>query len=268
MWRIIRDNPRAAIFALLVHVLVIVLLVVSFNSEPTKPAVNPDVNIVKATVIDEAKIKREQQRKHDIERAKEKARQEKIRKQQEAKRKAEEKRKAELKKKHEAEKKRLALKKKQQEEAKRKKLAEQKRQAELKKKQEQERKRKEKEAAELALKKQLEDEARQRQEKQKQEQQQKEVEKYIGLIRQSIERQWRVPISARPEQECTVRVRLIPSGDVISVQVVKSSGNAALDRSVESAVHRASPLPVPPAESGLVNQFREIVFTFSPKNRN
>ncbi len=43
-----------------------------------------------------------------------------------------------------------------------------------------------------------------------------------------------------------IRVNLSPSGDVLSVSVVKSSGNSFFDRSAEIAVKKASPLPVPP----------------------
>ena len=64
--------------------------------------------------------------------------------------------------------------------------------------------------------------------------------------------------------KCTVRVRIIPGGEVVSVKTIKSSGNIAFDRSVEQAVQKASPLPVPDTGSGLFDNFREVEFVFDP----
>jgi colicin import membrane protein len=60
-----------------------------------------------------------------------------------------------------------------------------------------------------------------------------------------------------------VEVRLIPSGEVIDAQIVRSSGNPAFDRSVEAAVFKASPLPVPP-DREVMEQFRSLRFEFKP----
>src|SRR5690606_35527528 len=66
---------------------------------------------------------------------------------------------------------------------------------------------------------------------------------FIEQIRAKVSSVWRYPPSVRPDQEVEVRITLVPTGQVIQVSVIRSSGNAALDRSVEQAVHRASPLP-------------------------
>ena len=44
------------------------------------------------------------------------------------------------------------------------------------------------------------------------------------------------PPSARRDMEVELLVQLVPTGQVISVVVVRSSGNAAFDRSAEQAV--------------------------------
>jgi colicin import membrane protein len=61
-----------------------------------------------------------------------------------------------------------------------------------------------------------------------------------------------------------VQVRLIPGGDVVpgGVSIIKSSGNAAFDRSVEAAVYKATPLPVP--SGPLFESFRNLRLNFNP----
>ncbi|MEJ2141270.1 MAG: cell envelope integrity protein TolA, partial [Gammaproteobacteria bacterium] len=137
-------------------------------------------------------------------------------------------------------------------------------QQELKKKQEE----KERQQRIAELQKQIEMEEAERKKQAKRAAQQKEVDRYTVLIKQAISKKWRVPISAKKGQECVLRLRLIPSGEVVSVEVVKSSGDTVYDRSVEAAVYKASPLPLPPAESGLFNEFREINVPFRLESRN
>ena len=71
-------------------------------------------------------------------------------------------------------------------------------------------------------------------------------------------------MGVRKGLSCTVAVKLIPGGEVIDARVVKTSGNAAFDRSVETAVLKASPLPMP-SEPGLQQRFRNINFEFKPE---
>jgi colicin import membrane protein len=61
-----------------------------------------------------------------------------------------------------------------------------------------------------------------------------------------------------------VRVRLVAGGEVLQATVVQSSGNAAFDRSVENAVYKASPLPIPD-DKALFDYFRELEFKFRPE---
>lgn len=251
MWRFFRDNPKAVIFAVLVHVAFAAVLILTLDANRSISPINPDAKIIKAKVIDEAKIKKEQKRKKDIERKKrEKLQQEK-------------KRKAELKKKRELEKKKkLALKKKA--EAKKKKLAEEKkRKEELQKKQEEQ----ERQQRIAELQKQMAEEEAERKKQAKRAAQQKEVDRYRALIKQAISNKWRVPFSARKGQECILKLRLIPSGEVVRVEVVKSSGDTEYDLSVEKAVYSAMPLPLPQAESGLFDEFREINVPFRFEGR-
>lgn len=165
---------------------------------------------------------------------------------------------------------RLAEVKKQQEEARK---AEQARQAEERRRQEEVRKQEEQRLAEQ--KRREEEEARRRAEEQRQRdaqaaevarRQQSEVDRYVGMIKQQVERAWIRPTNWQKGQQCVVRVNLIPGGDVVAVAVVRSCGDALANRSVEEAVWRAAPLQVPSADSALFDRFRELEFVFNPES--
>ncbi|MFN2288223.1 MAG: cell envelope integrity protein TolA [Chromatocurvus sp.] len=66
---------------------------------------------------------------------------------------------------------------------------------------------------------------------------------YAALIQRAVIGYWNRPPSARNGMQALLAVQLIPSGDVISVSVVKSSGSAAFDRSAINAVERAGSFP-------------------------
>lgn len=61
---------------------------------------------------------------------------------------------------------------------------------------------------------------------------------YHDYIFERIAANWSRPPSARREMEVELLVQLVPTGQVISVSVVRSSGNSAFDRSAEQAVHK------------------------------
>ena len=89
------------------------------------------------------------------------------------------------------------------------------------------------------------------------------LSKYIPYIQEKVQNSWLRPAGSPRGLRCVIRVKLIPGGEVVSAKVVKSSGDALFDRSVESAVLKASPLPLP-ADPALFKHFREIDFNFSP----
>ncbi|BBB15287.1 TolA colicin import membrane protein [Candidatus Rickettsiella viridis] len=88
--------------------------------------------------------------------------------------------------------------------------------------------------------------------------------KYRHLILQSIAQQWIIPPDVDKHLETRLVVQLAPGGMVLEVVIIKGSGNAVLDRSVQTAIYKASPLPVP-KESGLFNSFRQINLTVRPE---
>ena len=288
MWQAIRNHPRAVLGAILAHIVFIAILVVSFrfSEAPIGDFGNPP-EVIEAVAIDEKDIqaeidkikaaeqrKQEEARKAREARLKEQRRKEELKKQKAAAAKklkeqqaAEKKRLAEL---ERTKKEKLAAEKKRQE-AERKRKEEEARLARL----EAERKAKEKQAAlqaeiarqEAELQKQMEADRQARQAEARRQASLLEINKYRSLIKEQVTRHWNIPATAHDDLLCEVKVRLIPSGDVVDVQIIKSSGDAAFDRSVEKAVYRAAPLDVPPVESGLFDEFREVVFQFEPRNR-
>ena len=159
-------------------------------------------------------------------------------------------------------------------------LLEQKRLEELKRKEEQERKRREREEAERKKReeeelerKRQEAERRRQEEIQRQreenerlrremeaEQRQAEIDAearrmalegsqemaaYQFAIAQRVQQNWFMPASVSEDTECVVMVRQTRTGDVISANIVRCNGDDAVRRSVEAAVMRASPLPMP-----------------------
>ncbi len=159
---------------------------------------------------------------------------------------AEEKRKAQ----EEAERQAAEQKRKAQEEAERQ-AAEQKRKAEEAAKRKQEEQRRQEEAqlrAALAAEEEL-----------LALQQSDAMNQYQWQIQQRIERSWIRPPTARVGLSCELNVIQLASGDVIDVRVGRCNGDDVVIRSLEAAVLRASPLPVP-SDSRLYSRNLKILF--------
>ena len=92
-----------------------------------------------------------------------------------------------------------------------------------------------------------------------------EVDKYKALIIGAISRQWILPENANSSQSSQFRIRLAPNGAVLDVSLTRSSGDVILDRSAQSAIYKASPLPVP-SDPTTFNLFRDISLTVRPEN--
>ena len=226
---------RAFIYAVVIHIVFGALLGVSLLIQPQ--AVTPaPAKPVQAKAIDLAAIEREKRR---IEEKKKKAEAEK-------KRKAEEKRKGEEKKKKEAERKKKL-------EADKKKKAE----AEKKRKAEAERKRKEAEKAKKAA-----------EAKAQAERDESEAVSAFGAvawaIKEQVEKNWSEP-GDFSGLSVAFLVKVDRQGNVLSVKMTRSSGNARLDESAENAIFKASPLPFP-GEARFYEYLKEFNFVFKPES--
>ncbi len=95
--------------------------------------------------------------------------------------------------------------------------------------------------------------------------QRSEMDKYRQLITQSIGQNWIVPDNVDKHLSCELIIKVAPGGAVLSVQLARSSGNSTLDHSAQTAVMKASPLPVPGDEQ-LFEKFRELSLTVRPED--
>jgi colicin import membrane protein len=85
---------------------------------------------------------------------------------------------------------------------------------------------------------------------------------YVALIRQKVERNWVRPPSARSGLECELYVTQIPGGQVTGVRIGDCPADDAVRRSIEAAVLRASPLPMPSSQALFERNLR---FVFRPE---
>jgi colicin import membrane protein len=85
------------------------------------------------------------------------------------------------------------------------------------------------------------------------------VDKYINDIRNKIRGKANVPDNVTGNPEVHVRLRILPGGEVLEATITKPSGNRAYDAAIERAIRSAQPLPVPPADSELFPQFRDLI---------
>ena len=92
-----------------------------------------------------------------------------------------------------------------------------------------------------------------------------QLQRYMSRIQAAISNGFVYPPGLPSGLKCTLFVRVVPGGEVVEARVVKSSGNPVFDRQAETAVRKASPLPVP-EESRLMQQMREFNFVFDPES--
>ena len=92
------------------------------------------------------------------------------------------------------------------------------------------------------------------------------VASYVGTIVRRIEQNWSRPPSARNGMQATLLIGLVPTGEVVSVEVTASSGNSAFDRSAQVAVRDAAPFEVPDDPALFEREFRRLRILFRPED--
>lgn len=91
-----------------------------------------------------------------------------------------------------------------------------------------------------------------------------EVDKYKALILNAISSKWILPDNVDSRMSSQFRIRLAPDGAVLEVNLTRSSGDPILDRSAQTSIYKASPLPVP-TDPTAFNLFRDINLTVRPE---
>lgn len=277
MLKVIRENPRAFAYAVLMHLVLLALLIVGLDWTPKVTAPGSNVPIQAELVTEDPlkQIEQRQQAEADAQRKAEQQAREKaaaeVKKQAEAKQKteqqAQQKAAAEAKQKAETaakQKAAVAAKQKAEQQAQEKAAAEAKQKAAAEAKQKAAAAAKQKAEAEAAARRKAESDLQaQLATEQQQARAQSALSQYIPYIQDKVNRNWIRPPGSPEGLVCVVKVRLIPGGEVVGASVIQSSGDPVFDRSVESAVLKASPLPLP-TDPELFNHFREINFKFNP----
>ncbi len=92
------------------------------------------------------------------------------------------------------------------------------------------------------------------------------AQSYRFGIYQLIVGNWSRPPSARNNMEAKMLVELVPTGDVVAVTLLTSSGNEAFDRSAEAAVRKARRFEVPVESKLFERYFRRFTLLFRPED--
>lgn len=95
---------------------------------------------------------------------------------------------------------------------------------------------------------------------------QQQVQTFQAGIYDLVRKNWSRPPSARNGMQVRFLVELIPTGELLSVTLVDSSGSAAFDRSAEQAIRRARRFDVPQDNSVFEANFRRFYFLFRPED--
>ena len=277
----LREHTVAVLLSTLLHGVLIVVFTVGLDLPSRQRALAPVEQVaIEATVVDETLIRREMARLEALEQEEQRRREEQQRlaleEQQRVEQQAEEARRQ-----LEEEQQRLEQVRVQREEAE---LQEQRRLAELERQREAE-----EEAAREAERQRLAEEERRRQEELERQRRAAEearrqaereaelaralaaeeearrrdedeaMDEYIRLIHNRIQQNWITPASVQAGIQCTVHVTQIPGGDVVSVRIGQCNGDEAVIRSIEVAVRKSSPLPMPRIRS-LFERELEVIF--------
>jgi len=272
-------TTQSVIFALILHAVVLLLLLISFSFTPELRTAKP-VSIVNAVTVDKAKVDAELKRLQQEEEKKRSAEKQRI-EELEKKLQAEQKKAEEIKNQRLEEEKQLLATRQKKEEEQKKREEEQKKVAELEQQRKLEEEKKataesEKKKKEADLKKKEEEKKRQEAQKALQEQveeeelkaQESEDRKLVSELGNEIHDKIAkyFNLAGLPENlSCKLRVNMLPSGEVVGVTILESSGNEIFDRRALTAVQKASPLPVPPdAETFERLNLRDSTFIFKP----
>lgn len=134
----------------------------------------------------------------------------------------------------------------------------------------QKREQKQRELAQERARKQaaLDEKLRQEQAAELAQQDKQSANSYLQLIQGRLSQNWSRPPSARLGMQTLIELRLVPTGRIVGVKILQSSGDTAFDRSVEQAAFKAAPFSeLQSMEPRLFEQyFRVVKVLFNPED--
>ena len=207
--------------------------------EQPKPAPKPEVDTQAQQRAEEQKRREEQQAREEAERQRQEAKRQEMERQKELERQQQ-------------------LKKE----------AERKRQEELERQREQERQKELARQREQARQEDLAQSLAREEAMLEQQEMQQQVGTYVDYMAGLVASNWSRPPSARRGMEVLLKLNLGSAGRVVGVQVAKSSGNAAFDRSAEQAVWKVEQFTrLQEMDPALYqSEFRQMYLLFKPED--
>ena len=94
-----------------------------------------------------------------------------------------------------------------------------------------------------------------------------EISFFSNLIRDQVMMNWNQPSSAQKGMTVEILITLVPTGEIIQVNLNKSSGNQAFDNSALNAVQKVSKFEnLDMGRKLFDNHFRKFTLVFNPEN--
>ena len=93
-----------------------------------------------------------------------------------------------------------------------------------------------------------------------------DVEKYSYLIQRQVRENWKRPKNINQSLKTEIQINLVPTGEILSASVIKSSGNKAFDESAMSAILKVKSFEGLTMQMQLFDQhFRKFTLVFTPE---
>ena len=94
-----------------------------------------------------------------------------------------------------------------------------------------------------------------------------EISYYSNLIRDQVIINWKQPSSAKKGMSAEILITLVPTGEIVQVKLIKTSGNQAFDSSTLNAIQKISKFDGLDMSRRLFdNNFRKFTLVFNPEN--
>ena len=94
-----------------------------------------------------------------------------------------------------------------------------------------------------------------------------EISYYSNLIRDQVIINWKQPSSAKKGMSAEILITLVPTGEIVQVKLIKTSGNQAFDSSTLNAIQKVSKFDGLDMSRRLFdNNFRKFTLVFTPEN--